>query len=149
VRKEAVDSFRSFRCGTCLQEALICSRCDRGNRYCSPACSKEARRKQCRAARHRYQSSQRGAEKHRQHQRAYEKRRLQKDSQKSLMDHSSLRAPTSSHSLDVTQEPTKRCCMCSAISNGVTRIGWLRSVQGERNGYKQGPHRRNNSPPPC
>jgi hypothetical protein len=54
------NSARLFNCARCRTEVLICRRCDRGNIYCGPSCSQQARRESVRAAGRRYQSSHRG-----------------------------------------------------------------------------------------
>lgn len=146
----ATDSFRTFQCRTCLGEALICRKCDRGNCYCSPNCARKARILQLRSATRRYQTTGRGAENHRQRQRQYRKSTRDRENSPRVTHHSSLRAPATSHSPHDTQElSVKRCCVCGTISNGVTRLGRLRSIEGKRYGYKQRSRRRNNSPPPC
>jgi len=34
---------RLFLCARCRCQVLLCSHCDRGQRYCTPACSRQAR----------------------------------------------------------------------------------------------------------
>jgi hypothetical protein len=51
---------RLFVCARCRQQVLLCSRCDRGQRYCGHACSRAARLESRRAAGHRYQRSRAG-----------------------------------------------------------------------------------------
>ena len=34
---------RLFLCARCRTQVLLCSHCDRGQRYCTPACSRQAR----------------------------------------------------------------------------------------------------------
>jgi len=55
---------RIFTCVRCFKQVIICSRCDRGQRYCSPDCSETARNHSQRAASHRYQQSREGRIKH-------------------------------------------------------------------------------------
>ena len=48
---------RLFVCARCRVQVLLCSRCDRGQRYCGRACSRAARRQSLCAAASRYQRS--------------------------------------------------------------------------------------------
>ena len=48
------ESLRVFDCPQCGVRSAICTRCDRGNRYCGPACSAAARRDNMLAAGRRY-----------------------------------------------------------------------------------------------
>jgi hypothetical protein len=48
---------RLFVCARCRVQVLLCSRCDRGQRYCGRVCSGAARRQSLRAAASRYQRS--------------------------------------------------------------------------------------------
>jgi hypothetical protein len=47
-------------CARCREQVLLCSRCDRGQRYCGRACSRAARLESRRAAGRRYQRSRAG-----------------------------------------------------------------------------------------
>jgi hypothetical protein len=51
---------RSFLCARCRCAVIICSHCDRGQRYCSADCSRQARSCAQRAAAKRHQDSRRG-----------------------------------------------------------------------------------------
>ena len=59
----------------CQTVFWICTHCDRGQCYCSPACRTEARRRQHRAANRRYQQSLEGRLDHRDRQQQYRERR--------------------------------------------------------------------------
>ena len=65
---------RRYLCAGCRTAVLICSHCDRGHRYCTTTCAKEARRHALRAAGSRYQASLRGRHAHAQRQRRYRAR---------------------------------------------------------------------------
>ena len=67
-------SHRLFLCGRCRRLVELCSRCDRGNHYCSPECAAAQRRDSVRRAAKIYQRTQRGAEKHAERQRRYRAR---------------------------------------------------------------------------
>lgn len=55
---------RMFLCARCRAQTLICSHCDRGQRYCSRACGQTARQSSMRAAGRRYQQCRRGRHMH-------------------------------------------------------------------------------------
>jgi hypothetical protein len=55
---------RLFLCARCRDQVLLCSHCDRGQQYCSRACSSLSRRERRREAAERYQSSHGGRLKH-------------------------------------------------------------------------------------
>ena len=63
--------------GGCGALFFICPPCDRGQRYCSPACRTQARIQQTRRANRRYQLSPEGRADHRDRQAAYRCRRRQ------------------------------------------------------------------------
>lgn len=54
------NSSRLYYCRLCNSQAIICTRCDRGNEYCSKECSQAARRKSCNEANQRYQDTSKG-----------------------------------------------------------------------------------------
>lgn len=51
---------RVYACARCQREVLVCSGCDRGQRYCSVACRRQARRECLLVAGRRYQSGRAG-----------------------------------------------------------------------------------------
>lgn len=55
---------RLLMCARCGLQVLLCRRCDRGQRYCSQACSAASRRESQRAAAHRYQRTEGGRSAH-------------------------------------------------------------------------------------
>jgi hypothetical protein len=57
-------SARLFLCARCRTQVLLCRGCDRGQQYCSRACSGQARRERRREAAERYQESPRGRQLH-------------------------------------------------------------------------------------
>ena len=69
-------TYRLFCCGLCGALILICRRCDCGHRYCSKACSQEARRENRCLAQENYQRDNPvWKEAHRNRQRALRRRR--------------------------------------------------------------------------
>jgi len=57
-------SARLFLCARCRDQVLLCSHCDRGQQYCSRACSRQSRRERRRETAQRYQSSRSGQLRH-------------------------------------------------------------------------------------
>lgn len=74
---EAVLRQRFCLASDCRAMFFLCSRCDRGQRYCSDACRQQARLGQHRVANRRYQQSEEGRLDHRDRQRCYRARRAQ------------------------------------------------------------------------
>jgi hypothetical protein len=68
---EKTESFRLFNCALCYAQVRLCTRCDRGNRYCGQICAVEARRRSRADACRRYQRSFAGALNHANRQAAY------------------------------------------------------------------------------
>jgi hypothetical protein len=86
--------FRQRFCqsSNCRSLFLICSHCDRGQRYCSLDCRLQSRIEQVRAARRRHQQSPEGRLDHRDRQRAYRRRKADSSagsSAISVTDHAS------------------------------------------------------------
>ncbi len=65
---------RVICCQSCGLRFGLCSSCDRGQRYCSDQCSEQARRVSLKAAGAKYQSTERGRERHAERQRRYRAR---------------------------------------------------------------------------
>lgn len=55
---------RMFLCARCRAQVVICSHCDRGQRYCSPECARVVRQSSMRAAGRRYQQCRQGRHNH-------------------------------------------------------------------------------------
>lgn len=62
---------RRYLCAGCRTAVLICSHCDRGQRYCTAGCAGEARRRSVRAAGRRDQAGLRGRHAHAKRQQRY------------------------------------------------------------------------------
>lgn len=65
---------RLYLCQRCRLQVIICRRCDRGQIYCSDACSKAARCEALRASGCRYQQSSKGRFKHAERARRHRQR---------------------------------------------------------------------------
>lgn len=68
---------RFFLCGRCTRQVVICSDCDRGNRYCARGCAGQTRRELQREAGVRYQDSRVGRVKHAWRTRCWRQRKAQ------------------------------------------------------------------------
>jgi hypothetical protein len=68
------EDYRLFSCARCHCQVAICSYCDRGQWYCSEACSQQARRARSRAAGRRYQATPKGRRNHAARQERHRKR---------------------------------------------------------------------------
>jgi hypothetical protein len=71
-------SAREFNCARCHRQVIICSSCDRGNIYCGPSCSRQARVINHRIANQIYQKTLKGRRKHADRQRRYRQRQKEK-----------------------------------------------------------------------
>ena len=65
---------RRYLCARCRTAVIICSHCDRGQRYCTAKCADQTRRTAVQAAGCRYQASRRGRHAHAERQRRYRAR---------------------------------------------------------------------------
>ena len=70
---------RLYLCARCRVQVILCSRCDRGNRYCGRVCWRQARTEARRQAAQRYQRSWRGRVCHAQRSRRWRQRRAARD----------------------------------------------------------------------
>lgn len=70
---------RLYLCARCREQVILCSRCDRGNRYCGQACRHQAREQARRESAQRYQRSWRGRVRHAQRSRRWRQRRAARD----------------------------------------------------------------------
>jgi len=141
---------RLFTCARCRAQVLICSRCDRGNIYCGPACSQQARRASLRAAGQRYQRSRRGRFTHAERQHRYRRRSHKVTHQGSTPEvpHDSLSPESRTalrHSLSSPPNPTQSpCChFCGRPCSTFVRLDFLHSPAPRRFSSPSGP-----SPPP-
>jgi hypothetical protein len=70
---------RLYLCARCREQVVLCSRCDRGNRYCGRQCRQRARAQARRETAQRYQRSWRGRLCHAQRSRRWRQRRAARD----------------------------------------------------------------------
>ena len=133
-------SGRTLQCGCCHTEVLVCADCDRGQRYCSAECRKQARLASQRRASRLYQNSRVGRCYHARRQRRLRARQRQAHPEQQLI-------PKNSDSSGPSQEahvgdllpprlnvrpaalpkttPTWHCHWCARSVAGVVRRNWL------------------------
>jgi len=75
MRAVDTDSHRRFYCARCHSVVVLCRRCDRGQRYCGPQCSTEARCESLRRAARRYRQTVKGRQANAERQRRFRTRR--------------------------------------------------------------------------
>ena len=141
---------RMFLCGCCRAQVVLCSRCDRGNVYCGPACAASRRRESVRAAGRRYQRSRSGRFAHAARARRYRARRQNVTHQGSaavgadalLVPVAEMPPPTlpslptvAAMAVPLALVLPPRCSRCGASRASAVRQGWLRH------------HRRSAGPP--
>lgn len=114
---------RAFHCTECGQFTAICRSCDRGQKYCTPQCSKQGRLKAVRAASRRYQKTRQGKHQHAARQARYR----QKEELRKIVTHTSsqdaarydllktMEKPPAVLSMESPKEAsisTNSCCRC-------------------------------------
>jgi hypothetical protein len=123
------DDGRLFLCSRCRMQVLVCRRCDRGQIYCSGACSTQARRASVAAAGRRYQASRRGRFAHAARARRYRARAKIVTHQGSV----SALADDLLHAVTTTPSGVSapagayasRCCRCGVRCAGALRLEFL------------------------
>ena len=143
-------SGRLFVCARCHAQVVICSVCDRGQRYCSRQCSAQARRASLLKAGRLYQSSPVGGLAHARRARAYRQHKRQRLAQpppapapapapaKIVTHQCSQELDTGdvlAVKLDVArstgcEEPLRwHCCWCPRTGQSEVRCGFLRHAR--------------------
>lgn len=139
---------RLYQCLFCHEQAVVCSKCDRGQIYCSRACSRLARTNALKCARSRYQSTFKGKRNH-----AACQARYRKNLRIKVMDQSS---PLATHhdSIGVLENNPKKaekeqiktpltCCFCGKPVSNWHRHDFLRRRTPKKparlRGYSQAP----------
>lgn len=126
-------SARLFHCARCQSQVVLCQRCDRGQRYCSAACSHAARFHSRCAAQRRYQQSRRGRLNHAHRQRCYRQRLSKK-----VTHHSSNRVKqTRDFGNALRQRAITHCHLCHCVVSCYLRRDFLHSsVMGKGSGER-------------
>ena len=131
---------RLFLCGRCRTQVVICSRCDRGQMYCTAGCACEARRRSVREAGRRYQASRRGRFAHAERSRCYRRRTNNVTHQGSLSarrdDLLTQTAVAADEPMDRTRALRWHCHCCGRHCPERVRLSFLR-----RSNPRKGPRR--------
>jgi hypothetical protein len=125
---------RLFLCARCRCQAVLCSHCDRGNRYCSASCAQAARRHAQRAAARRYRASRRGRLAQAARQQRYRRRRCKKVTHQGSpvlsVHQSSVHEPVvsapSPRVLPMPPVVEVHCQRCGRLCSGLVRQDFLR-----------------------
>ena len=129
-----VETGRMFLCARCHAQVVLCTRCDRGQIYCGPPCSSQARHAAQRAAKQRYQSSRPGRFRHAERARRYRARCKFVTHQGSAMTlagdllvvEAAVPVPeVQSVAVDASAQ-SLRCHRCGAHCAVAVRLGFLR-----------------------
>lgn len=105
-------SGRRFVCARCQIEVLVCSHCDRGQRYCGRECSRQARCASLREAGRCYQSSRAGHLAHARRARRYRQRQKEKQ----LAPPTPTPTPTPSPANIVTHQGSQQPCASDSLA---------------------------------
>lgn len=130
---------RFFYCALCHKQVVICSHCDRGNIYCGPPCSRQARTLNHRIANQQYQKSFKGRQKHAKRQRCYRQR--QKEKIQKVTDQGSPDLPPSdllpSEPIEGKSRSAKHhyCHFCGKAVSVLLRNGFLRHHRDDKSRY--------------
>jgi hypothetical protein len=143
-----------FNCARCRRLVVICTRCDRGQRYCSAHCRQVQRRRSVREAGRRYQRTPYGARNNAARQKRWRTRFVTtvthhtspthrylreeppgKNAQQEACDATSNRTLAISHRMPVTTptgQPVRHCDFCGHPCGSYTRWGTLSAERRRR-----------------
>lgn len=118
---------RRYLCAACRAAVLICSHCDRGQRYCADGCAQRARAASLRAAGARYQASFAGRLAHAQRQRRYRARCQKVTHQGSPPPASPVEVRTAPTGPESVACANGQCHLCHRVLSPFVRQDFLRS----------------------
>ncbi len=124
---------RLFQCARCFCQTLICRFCDRGNQYCSAACSSKARRDSHKRANRKYAQTRKGKHQNADRQRRYRQRQTQKVTDQGSTPKATLvslpllvsRPVLRPYLPDVAQSLNRVCHFCLTNISPLIRNGFL------------------------
>lgn len=137
-------SARLFLCARCRQQVLVCSQCDRGQRYCSAACSQATRRERQRQARRRYAQSRAGRFNNAERQSRFRQRKRERQALRSKRVTDQGSADTSDDQILVPERVEKSsnasggCRFCGQICSALVRHSFLSPDQRHRHHHRRG-----------
>lgn len=127
------ESQRLYHCLRCRAQVVICSRCDRGNRYCPQGCSQLARQESLNRAGKKYQQTRTGRVNNAARQQRFRERQRQKVTHQcsndlTLYDVVKRKPVKRSEAEKVTLALTYTAChFCDRQGNGFFRQDFLHS----------------------
>lgn len=131
-------SSRLYFCSRCHVQVIICSHCDRGQRYCPGQCRHQARSESAQRARKKYQSTRSGRFKNAARQQRFRDRRSQKVTHQgspSKHPHDLLRiclTKTKKTPKPSFSGSTVHCHYCDAVCDPFLRLDFLHSSRIKR-----------------
>ena len=117
---------RRYLCAGCRTPVLMCSHCDRGNRFCTAGCASQARRQSLRSAGRRYQDTHRGRRAHAERQRRYRARQQKVTHQSSPPPALPVQLVTEPTVKKYTLPPPWHCHLCHRVLPEFVRQDFLR-----------------------
>jgi len=125
---------RLYLCARCRCQVMLCSHCDRGNRYCGSSCADQARRASIQAAGSRYQQSRRGRECHAERQRRYRARQQKVTHQGTPLPHANVPLAPSKTTASTTHEAVSEvfCHRCKRVCSPFLRRNFLHQSSSRR-----------------
>jgi hypothetical protein len=132
VNAEHSISARTYACACCKAEMLVCTACDRGQRYCGKVCRQQARRAQQRSASRKYQNTHAGGVNHARRQRCYRERErhieivTHQGSQQACEGDLLLSGLNEIPDAACQPRPVHACHWCARPVASVIRRSWLR-----------------------
>lgn len=131
VKAACEGTARTYACARCQGQVLVCSDCDRGQRYCSARCRQQARRDCLREAGRRYQGTRAGRFAHARRAARYRQRQKKVTHQGSQGPPACTTVQADLVELEVAQEAVAtvrawQCFWCGCACLPVVRRGFLR-----------------------
>ena len=131
-------SSRLYFCSRCHVQVIICSHCDRGQRYCTGECRREARAESAQRASKKYQATRAGRFNNADRQQRFRDRRSQKVTHQGSPPkyrHGLLK--TGLTKIKKTLKPsfsgsTVHCHYCGAVCDPFLRLDFMRSSRIKR-----------------
>jgi len=125
TRQDSVRSVaaqRRFFCDRCQVPVVVCTSCDRGQRYCGRACAQAVRRENQRASNRRYQATERGRKLHSARQARY-RDRLRQSGPRAQVTEQGCRERVLEPFERGRRLPGQSCLVCSAPRTEFLRLG--------------------------
>lgn len=119
---------RLFVCNRCRAQVVVCSPCDRGQRYCGSVCARLSRLENQRASNRRYQATPRGRNLHAERQTRY---RREQARPVGVTEQGASGGTSAPHGLAALR-PNRACAVCGAARTPFLRLDPNRSAYKRR-----------------